>query len=155
MAIVHIGVGSNLGDRAANCRRAVEMLAERGVRARKRSSLYETEPWGVRDQPRFLNMALEAETDLPPRDLLRTLKEIELAMGRTETGRYGPRIIDLDILLYGSLVLNEPGLRIPHPLMHQRSFVLDPLSEIAPEAVHPVLGKTVEELKRELEAGEG
>ncbi|GAB4387494.1 MAG: 2-amino-4-hydroxy-6-hydroxymethyldihydropteridine diphosphokinase [Thermodesulfovibrionales bacterium] len=153
MAVVHIGVGSNLGDRAANCGRAVELLGRRGIRVRKRSSLHETEPWGLRDQPRFLNMALEAETGLGPRDLLLALKAVEAEMGRAPAERYGPRVIDLDILLYGSLAVKEPGLEIPHPRMHERAFVLAPLSEIAPRAVHPVLGKTVEELMAELEGG--
>jgi 2-amino-4-hydroxy-6-hydroxymethyldihydropteridine diphosphokinase len=148
MAKVHIGVGSNLGERVRNCERAIEMLAGCGVHPSKISSVYETEPWGVTGQPGFINMALEAATDLGPRELLDTLKQIESRLGRSETERWGPRIIDLDILLYEDLVLKEPGLVVPHPLMHEREFVLRPLAEVAPEAVHPVLGKRIKELAR-------
>ena len=146
MATVYIGIGSNLGDREDNCRRALELLEEAGVRVTKRSSMHETEPWGVADQPRFINMAASLETELQPLALLELLKRTEKLMGREETARYGPRLIDLDILLYDSLVLREAGIEIPHPQMHEREFVIAPLSEIAPDALHPVLKKTVSEL---------
>jgi 2-amino-4-hydroxy-6-hydroxymethyldihydropteridine diphosphokinase len=146
MARVYIAIGSNMGERKANCLQAVGFLPEYGIVPHKRSSIYETEPWGVREQPVFMNMALEAETGLGPRELLEALKDIEKRMGREETVRWGPRVVDLDILLYGGLVLKEHDLEIPHPLMHERDFVLKPLSEIAPDAVHPVLEKTVREL---------
>jgi 2-amino-4-hydroxy-6-hydroxymethyldihydropteridine diphosphokinase len=150
MPIVHIGIGSNLGDRRNNCLKAVALLEAEDVKVLKRSSLYETEPWGVKEQPRFINMAVEAETDMTPRELLFLLKKIEGRMGRTGTAKWGPRTIDLDILFYGDVITKEPDLEIPHPLMHSRDFVLDPLREIAPRKVHPLLHYTVAELRASL-----
>jgi len=146
MATVYIGIGSNLGDRKKNCFRAIELLQEKGINVTKSSSLYETEPWGVKNQPRFINMAIEIETKLKPKKLLRILKDIEREMGRNESTKWSQRIIDLDILLFDNIVLNEDNLKIPHPLMHERDFVLIPLCEIAPHLKHPVLKLTVEEL---------
>ncbi len=154
MGRVHIGIGSNLGRREENCLGAIRLMQEGGLKVLRRSSMHETEPWGVEDQPRFINMAVEAETGLSPRGLLDLLKDIEKRLGRAGTVRYGPRVIDLDILLCGTLVLHEGGLEIPHPRMHERGFVLGPLAEIAPDAVHPVLGKTVGELNDALRARE-
>ncbi|MGD1075509.1 MAG: 2-amino-4-hydroxy-6-hydroxymethyldihydropteridine diphosphokinase [Thermodesulfovibrionales bacterium] len=146
MPIAYIGIGSNLGNREENILRAVAFLSEAGIVIRERSSLHETEPWGIKDQPKFLNMVLEGETDKEPTKLLETLKKIERALGRTDTYRWGPRVIDLDILFYDDLVIKEPSLQIPHPRMHERDFVLKPLSEIASEKIHPVFKKSVREL---------
>lgn len=151
MAIVYLGIGSNLGNREDNCLRAIKTLMNKGIIVRRRSSLYETEPWGVKGQPFFINMAIEAETDLPPERLLWLIKEIEKEMGRTETYKWGPRIIDIDILLYNDLIYEAPDLKIPHPFMHEREFVLNPLSEIAPDKTHPVLRKTISELRQNLQ----
>jgi len=108
--------------------------------------MYETEPWGERNQPRFINMAIEGETRLTPVRLLEVLKMIEDEVGRKETFRWGPRVIDLDILLYDDLVMDTSELIIPHPRMHEREFVLRPLAEIAPDKIHPVLKKTIRKL---------
>lgn len=147
---MYIGIGSNLGDREGNCLKAIELMRERGISILKQSSPYETEPWGLTDQPKFINMAVEAETSRSPLKLLEVLKEIEKEMRRTEAVRWGPRVIDLDILLYGDLVLDEPDLKIPHPLMEEREFVLRPLAEIAPDVRHPVINKTMGELLKKL-----
>jgi 2-amino-4-hydroxy-6-hydroxymethyldihydropteridine diphosphokinase len=151
VAIAYIGIGSNLGNRQENCLRAVELLEEKGIIVKKRSSMHETEPRGVKDQPRFINMAREIETDLESKELLRILKIVEKELGRKESFKWGPRSIDLDILLFDDLVLKEDDLEIPHPLMHERDFVLKPLCEIAPDIIHPVLKKKIRELLQELE----
>ncbi len=161
MAKVYIGIGSNLGDRGRNIADAVNCLKqEKSLNLTKQSSLYETEAVGGSPQGKFLNGALDIETALPPRDLLKKLKAIEKKLGRDSNKanpalgwvKWAPRVIDLDILLYGDLILNEPALIIPHPLMHERVFVLRPLAEIAPEVKHPVLKKTVKELFLEKDA---
>jgi len=149
MAVVCIGIGSNLGDRERNCLDALGLMEQNGIAVLVRSATYETSPWGVTDQPDFINMAVEAGTDLSPLDLLRLLKKIEREMGRTNEAKWGPRIIDLDILLYDDLVLDSEELVIPHPLMLQRDFVLRPLAEIAPDRVHPVMKKTLKGLLQE------
>lgn len=146
MSITYIGIGSNLGNREENCLRAIELLEKRGIVVKKRSSMYGTEPWGVKEQPRFINMAIEVGTDIGPRELLRILKDIEKEIGREETFKWGPRVVDLDILLYDDLILKEPDLEIPHPLMHERDFVLRPLCEIAPDKEHPLMRSTIKEL---------
>jgi 2-amino-4-hydroxy-6-hydroxymethyldihydropteridine diphosphokinase len=139
MSTVYLGIGSNLGDRHKNCLRAVGLLKQRGILVTKQSSVHETEPWGLSEQPAFLNMAVELETGLGPIELLALLKKIEKDMGRQETVKWGPRIIDLDILLYDDITLNTEALVIPHPFMHEREFVLGPLAELAEELIHPVL----------------
>ena len=147
MARVFLGLGSNLGDRVETIRKAMEMISKiPGVSASSSSSLYETEPVGISDQPMFVNAVLEIETDLSPEELFSKLKDIESELGRTETIRWGPRIIDIDILLFGDRVIEERDLTIPHPEMTKRGFVLVPLCEIAPEIKHPKLKKTIREI---------
>ncbi|MEW6419399.1 MAG: 2-amino-4-hydroxy-6-hydroxymethyldihydropteridine diphosphokinase [Nitrospirota bacterium] len=150
MSIAYIGIGSNLGDREKNCLRAIRLLQQKGITVSKRSSLYDTEPWGVKNQPRFINLAIEIETELEPKELLRILKDTEKEMGRKESSKWGPRIIDLDILLFENIVVNDDNLKIPHPLMHERDFVLRPLCEIAPDKKHPVLNLSIKELMQKL-----
>lgn len=146
MPIAYIGLGSNLGDREANCLRALDLLSGEQIFVTKRSSLYETKPWGPQDQPKFINMVVEVETDMEPKRLLERLKEIEKRLGRQDSYKWGPRVIDLDLLFYDDLVIETPELQVPHPLMHEREFVLRPLAEMAPDKVHPVLKKTIKEL---------
>ena len=149
----HFGMGANLGSRAKNLREALRRVAAfRLTRVWAVSSFHETAPVGVTDQPRFLNAAVAISTALAPRALLAKLLRIEAEMGRVRTAKWGPRLIDLDILLYGEEVIDGGGLTVPHPEMHLRRFVLDPLSEIAPLAFHPVLGKTVAQLRLDLAA---
>lgn len=148
---VFIAIGSNLGDREANCRSAIERLkyAPR-VRVIKESSLKETEPWGRTDQPAFINAAVEIETDLPPKELLALLKDIEGRIGRKARERWGPREIDLDVIFYGERVIKEEGLTIPHPQAHKRLFVIEPIAELAPDFVHPVLREKVDDILMKL-----
>ena len=129
MALARIGIGSNVGDAAANVRLAFDRLGEVGV-VRVRSSLYRTKAWGVTDQPDFWNGAALVETVLAPYDLLRALQAVERDMGRVTTYRWGPRVIDLDILAYDDLTLSDTDLTIPHPHLHERAFALAPLAEI-------------------------
>ena len=139
-----------MGDRTVNCTAAVELLPCHGIVVKAVSSMYETKPWGVTQQPDFINMCAMIETTLQPSELLTTLKKIEKDMGRNELYRWGPRVIDLDIVFYEDVIIKTEDLQIPHPHMQQREFVLRPLSELAPHMVHPVLNKTVEELLKQL-----
>ncbi len=145
MATAYLGLGSNLDDREANIASALKMLGQE-TQIVKVSSLYETEPVGHKDQPWFLNCVCSVETDLSPRALLKFVKAIERKLGRKPTRRFGPRLIDIDILFYDSLVFDSPELTIPHPRLVERAFVLVPLKEIAPNLVHPLSGLAIEEL---------
>jgi 2-amino-4-hydroxy-6-hydroxymethyldihydropteridine diphosphokinase len=148
----YIGLGANLGDRAATLARALELLGERPeIEIVAVSSFRETDPVGVLDQPRFLNGAAVIETVLPPETLLEALLDVERALGRTREGpRYGPRTVDLDLLLMNGATLDEPGLTLPHPRLHERAFALEPLAEIDPSILVPGRG-TVSELLSGLE----
>jgi 2-amino-4-hydroxy-6-hydroxymethyldihydropteridine diphosphokinase len=135
--IAYVGIGTNLGDRDENVRRALELLVELGPT--RNSTVRETDPVGVTDQPKFLNAVAELETDLPARELLERLLEIERRLGRDRFSeqRWGPRTIDLDLLLYGQETIDEPGLSVPHPRLAERRFVLEPLCELAPDLILP------------------
>ena len=146
MGHAYVGLGSNLGDREATLRAALELLGDDVVAV---SSFRETDPVGYLDQPRFLNAAAALETGLEPRPLLERLLEIELGLGRTRDGpRFGPRTIDLDLLLYGDRVIAEPGLVVPHPRLAERRFALEPLAELDPDLVVPGLGRVADLLSR-------
>lgn len=147
MHTVYLSLGSNLGNREENLRAAIDWL-EVCMDVTRLSSLYETEPVGVRGQPDFLNLALAGRTQLTPRDLLTCVKEIERRVGRRPSRRWGPRVVDVDILLFGDLVIETPDLVIPHAEMLSRAFVLVPLAEIAPGVEHPVLKVPIPELLR-------
>ena len=155
--IAYLSLGSNLGDRAANLRTALAQLEAAG-RVLAVSALYETQPVDVPDdipeQPWFLNCVLGIETEMTPRELLALALRIEAMMGRLRMREKGPRNIDIDVVLFGDMVVDEPGLKIPHPAMHRRRFVLEPLAEIAPDVRHPALGKSVQELLAELADGQ-
>ena len=146
MPSAYVGLGANLGDREATIRRAVELLAEReGIEVLAVSALRETDPVGLEDQPRFVNGAAVLETTLGPRALLETLLEVERLLGRTRDGpRFGPRAIDLDLLLYGDETIDEPGLIIPHPRLHERRFALEPLLDLDPELAIPGRGRVAD-----------
>ena len=143
--IVYLALGTNLGDRSGNLKQAIAALTPQ-LDVKAKSQVYETPPWGFEEQPKFLNQVVKANTYLDPEPLLKHLKRLEVALGRQESFPNGPRLIDIDLLFYDDLVLNKPSLVIPHPRLHERGFVLLPLMDIAPNLVHPVQQKTVQEL---------
>lgn len=145
MAIAYLALGTNIGNKRRNMITAAALLAERVGDVLALSGFYETEPWGFQSENTFLNAALQLDTSLSPLELLKAAQEIEIEMGRTQksNGAYHDRIIDIDILLYEDLVLQTPELTLPHPLMHERLFVMEPLAEIAPNVIHPVFKKPV------------
>ena len=151
--IVYLSLGSNLGDRVANLRTALDKLAELGT-VTAVSSFYETEPIEMTAQPWFLNCAAKLETEKMPRQLIAAILNLEQSMGRQRKQPKGPRTIDIDILLFASSVLEMPGLTVPHPRLHERRFVLEPLAEIAPEVRHPVVKRTIRELRDALPGGQ-
>ena len=147
---IYLSLGSNLGDRAVNLRNAIGQLPDAGVRVLRESSVYETEPVDFLEQPWFLNCAVKGETQLKPLELLPALRGIEERMGSKKEFAKGPRLIDLDVLLYGEEIIENSAMQIPHPRMHLRRFVLEPLAEIAPAIHHPLLMLTVAELRANL-----
>lgn len=154
----YLGLGTNLGNRRDNLTAAVAALAaDRRAAVVAHSAVYETEPWGYREQPAFLNCAVGVDTVLSPGELLALCKAVEERLGRRPGLRFGPRVVDLDILLYGAQVvrLETPDLEIPHPRLHLRAFALLPLVEIAGSVVHPVLGRTIGELAAAVEGRDG
>jgi 2-amino-4-hydroxy-6-hydroxymethyldihydropteridine diphosphokinase len=154
--IAFIGIGSNLGDKVANCEKAIsEILNTDRHRLLSRSSFFQTQPVGYTAQDWFVNAVIKIGTELEPLDLCRRLKEIELKLGRQETFRWGPRVIDLDLLLFDDLKIDTEELQVPHPRLHERQFVLIPLVEIDRHLIHPVLKKTFEELLRNLKENQG
>ncbi len=150
MKTVYIALGTNLGNRLANLREAIDFFSPE-LRVTRESTIYETPPWGYIEQPAFLNMVIEAETKLAPRALLSYLKDKEKNLGRVKNFRNGPRLIDLDILFYDNLILDEKKLTIPHPRLHERAFVLVPLAEIAPEFMHPLFGEKINVLLQDVD----
>ena len=152
MAIAYLGLGSNVGDRKDNLKQAINKISEvTGIEVTKISSRYETKPYGKTDQPDFINMAIEIDTNLSPLDLLGTVLAIEHELGRVTTEVWGPRTIDIDILLYEDLELDLADLKVPHPEMHLRSFVIDPMDEIASKREHPKLHISIGKIKENLD----
>ena len=149
---VWIALGSNMGEGRKNLDLAIKMMNERGVLVEKVSTYIETEPYGYTEQDNFVNAVCIAETNLSPRELLEVLLKIELDMGRVRIIKWGPRIIDLDILFYEDLIIDEEDLKVPHIEIQKRSFVLEPMNEISPDKIHPVFKKSVNQLLLDLNA---
>lgn len=154
MAIAYLGLGTNIGERYKNLRDAIDLLSKNPeITIKKESQIYETAPYGKTDQPDFLNMVIEVETNLSPTNLLYYGLEVEEMLGRVRKEVWGPRIMDVDVLIYEDLELNIDDLAVPHVEMHKREFVLEPFNEIAPKVVHPTFKKTINELYKELKRG--
>jgi 2-amino-4-hydroxy-6-hydroxymethyldihydropteridine diphosphokinase len=147
---VFLLLGSNLGDRKQYLQQAIMHIAYDIAPTIKISSVYETESWGKTDEPDYLNMVIELETELSAQTILKKILSIEEAMGRKREEKWGSRIIDIDILYYNTAIINEPGLHVPHPELHNRRFTLEPLAEIAPDFIHPILNKNSLQLKNDL-----
>ena len=149
MNIAYLLIGGNIGNRMANLEKAKNSIANNCGTLKGASNIFETAAWGLEDQPHFLNQALAVQTPLPPKELLHCLLQIEKSLGRERDEKWGPRLIDIDILLYNDAVVHEEGLTIPHPQMHNRRFVLQPLAELVPNLVHPLFQKTIAQLLAE------
>ncbi len=147
MERIYLLLGTNLGKLKENLMNAIEELSKSGIKILKKSKIYKTKPWGKKNQPDFLNMAVEAETNLTPEKLLQTIKEIEKKLKREKTEKWGPRIIDIDILFYGNRIVNEPELKIPHPYFFERNFAIIPMADIAPDFIPPAQNKSIKEVK--------
>ncbi len=143
---IYFSIGSNIGDRLHYMEEAIRLININVGKVTSRSSMYETEGWGIKDQPKFLNAVVEIESTRFPSEILKITQKIEYALGKSKKEKWGPRNIDIDILYYGNEIFNEEGLVIPHPHISERKFVLKPMSEIAPDWVDPVSKKTIQEL---------
>jgi len=152
MMNVFLLLGSNLGDRQAYLQQAIARIGTEIAPVVKKSSVYETQSWGKTDEPDYLNQVVELRTDIPAKEILHKILNIELAMGRKRGVKWGSRTIDIDILFYGSEIINDHELTVPHPELHNRMFTLAPLAEIAPDVVHPALHKSIFQLKSELKS---
>lgn len=150
---IYLGLGTNLGNREANLQQAVDKLAA-GVMVTAVSPVYETPPWGVTDQPHFLNICIVGRTEKSPRAVLAFIKTIEIALGRTPTYRWGPRVIDIDLLFYNQQQIEHGDLIVPHPRLHERAFVLAPLADIAPHLVHPKTEQTVRQMLAQVDTAD-
>ena len=150
LQMVYLLLGSNLGNRKEILDKAIKLLSQKVGVVILQSKDYETSPWGVTDQPDFLNLVVSIQTRLKPLQILEITQSIENQLGRIRKEKWGARLIDIDVLFYGNEIIDEPNLKIPHPLLQERDFTLSPLAEIAPDFVHPVLGKTILELREKL-----